>query len=141
MKTSTKETMRPLAERITQGPITRDGAVLLIKHSRTGMLFFKAYVGTPENAELITEAFTVCQETGKTPRQLADEVSDLREQVKEHDACADAWCAKAKALNQERAELIAALSRAVLAYRDDSCSARVGERIIQAEELLARLQP
>lgn len=30
-------------------------------------------------------------------------------QVKEHDECADAWCAKAAALNRERTELIHAL--------------------------------
>lgn len=77
MKANTEETTRPLAERITQGPVTYDGCTLFIKQSLNGMLIFKAYVGTPGNAELIAEAFNVTHETGKTPCQLADERAEL----------------------------------------------------------------
>jgi len=68
---------KPLSQRITQGPVTSEGGTLYIKQSPSGMLTYKAYVGTSDNAELIAEAFNVTHETGRTPRQLADERAEL----------------------------------------------------------------
>lgn len=74
----------PLAQRITQGQLTinppenpdiftgKPGTFWLIGGD-------VALSNSAANAELIAEAFNVTHETGKTPRQLAHERSELTE--------------------------------------------------------------
>lgn len=84
MKTNTEETTRPLAERITQVALSRTYSSATIDEdampyreicSLTDSEFQSEQ--TEAHFELILEAFMVCQETGKTPRQLADERAEL----------------------------------------------------------------
>ena len=73
---------RPLVGRITQGPYkvshsklyftTEEGA--WIAGLRDGFLPIEE---KDANTELITETFNVTRETGRTPRQLADERAEL----------------------------------------------------------------
>jgi hypothetical protein len=61
-----------------------------------------------------TDAYKGTHEThrnnGKTiyghAEELERELAEARESIKEHDACADAWCAKARKLNEGLAEAI-----------------------------------
>jgi hypothetical protein len=78
-------TTRPLAERITQGPnfITQKADGIIRIHSRGGSPL-AVIADKPEdcevaqaNAILVAETFNVTHETGRTPRQLADERAEL----------------------------------------------------------------
>jgi hypothetical protein len=86
---------RPLAERITQGPYavtdTYQGALTEkwhgMPHTVTGEGFSICLMFgdgtsnrgvTAANTELIAEAFSVTHETGRTPRQIAEDVKELR---------------------------------------------------------------
>ena len=76
--------MKPLIDRITQGPVTMHPQFLTVIDQQ------KAHVadcdGTHEiddktrraNAEFIAEAFTVAHETGMTPRQMAEKLANAR---------------------------------------------------------------
>ena len=75
---------RPLAERITQGPITATKYTGPDDSWRVGGEFPHRVCGgsnkvSGADAELIAEAFNVTHETGRTPRQLADERAELIE--------------------------------------------------------------
>lgn len=75
--------MKPLIERITQGPVRVHPQLITVVDQQ------KAHVadcdGTHEiddetrkaNAEFIAEAFTVAHETGMTPRQMAERIAEL----------------------------------------------------------------
>ena len=85
MKTNTETpTTRPLAERITQGPVRvnqnpsfahiavdGDGVLAKIRGTFTGRNEDIAH------AEILVEAINVTHETGRTPRQLAEERAEL----------------------------------------------------------------
>ena len=84
MKTTT-ETL-PLAKRITQGPVKKHRAEGLsrapqswgLRYEITSPELFVGFTLERSDAELIAEAFNVTHETGKTPRQLADENAELK---------------------------------------------------------------
>lgn len=90
MNTNTTDT-RPLAERITQGPMhvykhehwwptVRTIADKNILDADCSMSKGEWHENMPEamaNAELVTEAFNVTHETKRTPHQLADERAEL----------------------------------------------------------------
>jgi len=117
---------RPLAERITQGSartlelqvnhvrLTPRGAptVQVFDEDRENVAVFVEHA----HGELFNEAFTVCHETRRTPRQLVD----------------------------ERTELIAALRenmKTVKIYSEDAAPGSIRAlQIQQASELLTRLQ-
>jgi hypothetical protein len=128
MNTTDTPTTRPLAERITQGP-----ALIAQEIALEGVWVEGGSPDEPDeichcvessisrdeanaNAKLIAEAFNVTHETGRTPRQLAD----------------------------ERAELIAALLGMLDAYaphRDASKLDAMQSDVRRAVELLTRLNP
>lgn len=75
---------RPLAERITQGPVrlNQNPGFKRIVLNENGIVanFYAEFVTRSEedaNAELFVEAVTVCMETGRTPAQLRDERAEL----------------------------------------------------------------
>jgi hypothetical protein len=80
--------MKPLIDRITQGPVAMHPQFFTVIDQQ------KAHVadcdGTHEiddetrraNAEFIAEAFTVAQETGMTPRQMAEKLKNAEEAFK-----------------------------------------------------------
>lgn len=83
---STNPDTRPLAERITQGPVTfRDcgrlnkdyRAVIQTANGAFDILGPPCMQEVKHNAELIAEAFNTTHETGRTPHQLADEREEL----------------------------------------------------------------
>jgi hypothetical protein len=92
MNTTDTPTTRPLAERITQGTAVFD--IEAVHASKPGCFLITDGTQDPlngiavacihkehgeriANAELIAEAFNVTHETGRTPRQLADERAEL----------------------------------------------------------------
>ena len=114
---------RPLAERITQGPVaSRDktSQPVHIHNAGNPARAIANVYGNSEtidaNAELVIETFNVTHETKRTPRQLAD----------------------------ERAELIATLRENMKTVKLYSGDAEPGSiralQIQQADELLTRLQ-
>lgn len=99
MKTNEPKTdSRPLAERITQGIAegtmirkTYDGCMtqesIVIRSTGdengtvaevTGFIGFPLSEENKADARLIVQAFNVAHETGRTPRQLAEDVKELR---------------------------------------------------------------
>lgn len=81
MNTETK----PLAQRITQGPYSCDKNGTIVGAANDGIAVTRdtktAWLSPcqPANAELIAEAFNVTHETGKTPRELADDLKACRD--------------------------------------------------------------
>jgi len=96
MKTTTETDSRPLAERVTQGAVTctflqraygdtkQESAQIHVAEGDgdiARVVSFAGFALTAEdraNAELIAEAFNITHETGRTPRQLAEDVKELR---------------------------------------------------------------
>jgi hypothetical protein len=95
MKTTNTSGNRPLAERVTQGTVTytfltksygntkQESSQIHVVDGEgdiAKVVSFAGYRLTDEdraNTELITEAFNVTCETGRTPRQLAEDAKEL----------------------------------------------------------------
>jgi hypothetical protein len=78
----TTKNMKRLAERITKGGCKVDRHPEIDFSSRGVYRISTSTIPTREeliaNAELIAEAFNVTNETGKSPRELADENKELK---------------------------------------------------------------
>lgn len=96
MNTNTTDT-RPLAERITPGPVTLGTGSRVVSAHNAWVTVAEAYSNSRDgvvlpagmqkaNAELIVETFNICHETGKTPRELAEALRACPELPDDWDA-------------------------------------------------------